>query len=633
MSRLRFQFVSYQFLFYIIFQMLLRMAFLCMSLRIVSLQPGAVLRTFALGLVYDVITGLCYSVPLIVVLLILPVRWLNTRKGQGIIWVCLFCIDAIVFLIAWNQILFWNEFQSTFNYLTVDYLFYMLEAFNGDALFQNFIFSSSVLVVVSGITTFLQMHHFSKNFVELPQHRKILAVLMAFVMPALLLGVVSDSWRFYASTNHYNVEIAANGTYSLICALKNQKLEYESNYPLQNEKLIEKKLRQRIAVSNATFNHDKGICRQVVNNNKLTGKRPNIVILIIGSINYGPFGMDGSWQPIAPHLNDLMKSSYVYSNMYSVGPRMTKALEAITYSLPPSPGNSNPTDNKHLISLVGILEENGYHSDIHYGGYGHFIKIDDFFNAREHMPMANLPVQAQNILDKEWWSVPDETLYTQALDRLDEHYDKGELAAELILTMSNQYPYTFPEGRVDARSGKPEGAAVYSDWAMDDFLKRAAQKPWFDNTVFVIIADHEARMTGHKDLSTYRYRIPCLIYAPKLIEKGENTRLMSQVDIAPTLFGKLGISYKSHFLGRDIDQVTPGDECAFISTDQHLGYIKGDYLIVLSPGKRVKTYRIGSWNRNDLEKVDNNPELTEEAIMWYQGTSYLLKSSFMDEDS
>ena len=91
----------------------------------------------------------------------------------------------------------------------------------------------------------------------------------------------------------------------------------------------------------------------------------------------------------------------------------------------------------------------------------------------------------------------------------------------------------------------------------------------------------------------------------------------------------LGISYVSRFLGRDIAQVAPGDEHVFISTYQSMGYIKGNKLVVLEPGKKVKTYRIDDWQTSKYTQIDNQENLTDAAITWYQGASYLFKKGLL----
>lgn len=106
-------------------------------------------------------------------------------------------------------------------------------------------------------------------------------------------------------------------------------------------------------------------------------------------------------------------------------------------------------------------------------------------------------------------------------------------------------------------------------------MDRAATKPWFRDTVFVIVADHCASSAGKTDLPVEKYLIPAIVYAPAHIQPAEVTRLASQIDIAPTLLGLLKFKYRSRFMGYDLFDLEPGRERAFISTYQDLGFLQG----------------------------------------------------------
>lgn len=220
----------------------------------------------------------------------------------------------------------------------------------------------------------------------------------------------------------------------------------------------------------------------------------------------------------------------------------------------------------------------------------------------------------------------DETLFNQVLKALDDHAAKGEPAFEMVMTTSNHRPFIFPKDRVQAKQGVREGGVRYTDWAIHDFLKKAESRPWFDNTVFVIVADHQASAAGKTALPVNKYHIPCLVYAPALIAPAVNDRLISQMDLAPTLLGMLGISYTSRFMGRDIAAVPAGQERAFISTYQTLGYVEGDRLVILKPGKKSAVFRIADWNKSRYEKLPPDPALEARAIAWYQGASELYQN-------
>ncbi len=162
------------------------------------------------------------------------------------------------------------------------------------------------------------------------------------------------------------------------------------------------------------------------------------------------------------------------------------------------------------------------------------------------------------------------------------------------MTTSNHRPYTYPEGRIDLPpkvSGR-RGAVKYTDFAIGNFLDQAAQRSWFQNTVFVVVADHCASSAGKTALPIEKYHIPLLIYAPGgQVQPGHVKTLASQIDFAPTLLALLGWSYPSRFYGWDVTAVPPEHGRALIGNYQRLGLLLADdRFAILEPPRRHSTW-------------------------------------------
>ena len=231
-----------------------------------------------------------------------------------------------------------------------------------------------------------------------------------------------------------------------------------------------------------------------------------------------------------------------------------------------------------------------------------------------------MPIHMENI-----WGIADEDLFSLAITKLDGEHARGNRFFAHIMTTSNHRPYTFPENRIDLPQKHREGAVKYTDWAIGDFFRRSAAKPWFDNTLFVITADHTAKAAGKTNLPPSRYRIPMIWYAPGFIAPGVMGRLMSQSDIGPTLMGWLGLSYTSRFFGYDVFDLEAGRERAFISTYQKLGYLKGKRLVVLD-ANREPIVLDGLPVNPGSSPSPTDQQLINEAISWYQSASLYFRS-------
>jgi len=223
---------------------------------------------------------------------------------------------------------------------------------------------------------------------------------------------------------------------------------------------------------------------------------------------------------------------------------------------------------------------------------------------------------------KNAWGMADEDLYQQALKVADEDYKAAKPFFFHIMTTSNHRPYSYPDGRIDIASGSGrEGAVKYTDYAIGEFVKAARQKPWFDDTLFVFLADHCAGSAGRQDLPVEDYHIPLLIYAPKHVAAREFSGVSSQIDVAPTLLGLLNMDYVSTFFGRDLLRESTLSGRALIGNYQHLGLFDGENLAILSPGKGMRRHNQALAASVEV-KVDTKDPLIQRDIAWYQGASY-----------
>ena len=143
---------------------------------------------------------------------------------------------------------------------------------------------------------------------------------------------------------------------------------------------------------------------------------------------------------------------------------------------------------------------------------------------------------------------------------MDEETATGKPVLLTLMTVSNHRPYKFPETHVkwDDSIGRIQNTARYAQWAFVDFVNRARSKPWFDDTVFVFVADHSVKINGAARIPVHSFRIPILFYSPKHIAPGRNDTLGAQIDLFPTLLGMLGFSYDSPFFGIDLMRVPKG---------------------------------------------------------------------------
>ena len=150
------------------------------------------------------------------------------------------------------------------------------------------------------------------------------------------------------------------------------------------------------------------------------------------------------------------------------------------------------------------------------------------------------------------------------------------------------------------------GGVKYADFAVGELIKNASTRPWFDDTIFVFIADHCTRSGGKNEISVENYHIPCIFYGPKIIQPGTVEELTSQIDIAPTLFDLLNWQYTSSFVGRSVFNNTARRQPRLCQQSSYPGLFKGRY--AGDPGARQQgqSYKVDPVSHAEQEIAPQN---------------------------
>jgi phosphoglycerol transferase MdoB-like AlkP superfamily enzyme len=315
-------------------------------------------------------------------------------------------------------------------------------------------------------------------------------------------------------------------------------------------------------------------------------------------------------------------------------------MEALSLGVPPTPGSSivRRPNNEHLYTVGSIFREHGYNTSFFYGGDGYFDNMNHYFGNNgynihdrgrdileaDQLEMPRYLIPDNRVKFENAWGISDEDLYNEVIRDADEEYANGKLFYDFVMTTSNHRPYTYPNGRIDIPSGSGRNGAVkYTDWAIGDFLKKIRNKPWFNNTVIIFIADHCASSAGKNEIDVSKYHIPALIFDARTGDHFKINKLCSQIDLYPTLFGRLHWNYRTVLFGKDVlaEDFTPR---TFIGTYQRLGYLENDSLVILSPQHKIDTYLFNK-EKNQQLQASLGQKITNKAISNYQTAYYLFK--------
>ena len=626
-SRFNFHFVLFVAIIALLIWLALRVV-LWVDVGVNQLSFIQMIQAFGVGFWFD-LNALCYLlVPFLLISFFVPNAWRSKPWFNKVRWILAFLITFGLLFGAVSEYIFWQEFTTRFNFIAVDYLIYTNEVIGN--IRESYpvplillVIALAVSAILYGIGQFVSFNNAHKSFKQ-----KIRLLIAAVVLPVVSFQFANvDQMEF--SKNAYANEIAGNGVFSFSAAARRNELDYDKFY---------KTIPQSFALSTLK---SMGVNRQASTTEAVRDislgpfkRHPkNVILISVESLSAEYMGTYGSKENLTPYLDKLAGESLVFDKLFATGTRTVRGLDALSIGIPPIPGQAivHRPNNDHLAGIGEILREQNYETMFIYGGYGVFDNMNNYFKANDYKVVDRTDFDAKSIQAENVWGVDDESLFNNSIKLFDQLTQASEKAQKPffahIMTTSNHRPFTFPEGKIDLPQGHREGAVKYTDYALGKLIENAKSKPWFKDTLFVIVADHCSSAAGKTKLPVDRYHIPLFFYAPDILPAGHYGRVASQIDIVPTLLDVLGMKGAEHFYGQSMfaAEFDKLPERAFISNYQELGYYTKDILTVLSPKQKTEAFKV---DRNTLESVPTNIDetLLNEAIAYYQTANRDFKS-------
>lgn len=586
-----------------------------------------VTKVFGLGLWFDLATLAYLIAPLLLLSVLIPNSLRNKKIYQHIVWLVLGIIIFTIIFGLVSEYIFWQEFRTRFNFIAVDYLIYTHEVIGN--IRESYPISAILiaLAILSFAIVLLMRRLVSLKMTMISRAGRLKFAAIGFLLPicsALFVNIDQAASQF---TNVYAQELSMNGLFSLASAMKRNDLDYERFYSTMN-KAKAKKLLMSLRGDPSSIN--------LFGHSNLDApfiKRPkNIVMITVESLSAEYLGAYGSLSGVSPKLDEIAKQGLVFDRLYATGTRTVRGLEALSLGTPPIPGQAivRRPNNQHLSTIGEYLEQQGVSTVFVYGGYGYFDNMAAYFGANDYKVFDRTNFDSKSIAMENIWGVADESLFDNTLDIIDKTAANTKPFFVQIMTTSNHRPYTFPDGKIDLPQGSRLAAVKYSDYAIGRFLAQAKNKPWFDDTLFLIVADHCASVAGKTKLPVAKYHIPMIFYGPKIVKPNRFRPIISQIDIPPTLLDLLGFQGAEKFFGQNFFQVKNIEERAFISNYQSLGYYKNNQLVVLLPKQKIETYQIDP-KTFEAKKSKPDKTLIDEAIAYYQTAAVDFKLGLLKE--
>jgi phosphoglycerol transferase MdoB-like AlkP superfamily enzyme len=587
-----------------------------------------------IGLVNDVVVALYLFLPVHLYLAVLPARvrcsTLHRTFAFGAGAATLF---GLLYLDT-AEFYFFEEFDSRFNLVAVDYLLYphevLVNIWDSYPVVPVLLLAAALAIAITTALWRIARPRAARN--RPLRSRTALALAHVALVVAAAFGTSTRLLAVF--DNRVANELSINGISSFFEALRTHQLDYPTYYCTGDPKRLHDLLRARLTSDGSRQVPGRAQRRrfpapteaQLEAAGRIGALETplNVVVVVEESLGAEFLGAYGSERGLSPSFDALARHGILFSHAYATGTRTVRGLEAIVASFPPIPSVAilRQPGSDHIATWGGVLRERGYQTSFVYGGYAPFDDMQRFFAGNGYAVSDRTEIHHPRFSNV--WGVSDEDLFSHALTIFDRLAVDGRPFFSVVLTTSNHKPFTFPPGvpGVPTEGGGREAGVRYADHALGELFRNAPSHPWFDDTLFVIVGDHGARVYGAAEVPLYSYEVPILLYCPRHFAPARFDVPISQIDIAPTVLALLGQSYEAPFYGQNVLALDPAAPRALLFNHNHdIALLEGDRLAVLGLHKTAREFTYRRAERRFVER-GIEPALVELATAYYE-TAYL----------
>lgn len=348
----------------------------------------------------------------------------------------------------------------------------------------------------------------------------------------------------------------------------------------------------------------------------------NVVVILMESMAGRYIGAMGNQDGITPNFDALAKQGLLFQRVFSNGTHTHQGMFATMACFPNLPAFEYlmrmPEGSHQFSGLPQLLSARDYDDIYVYNGSFSWDNQSGFFG---NQGMRNF-VGREDFVDPVFidptWGVSDQDMFARGADELARLGRQGKPFYALLQTLSNHTPYALPEDlpveRVTGHGSLDEHltAMRYADWSLGQFFTKARQQPYFKDTLFVVLGDHgfgNDEQITEMDLS--RFSIPLLLIGPGVQETfgGNSATVGSQIDVVPTIMGRLGQPVQQQCWGRDLLALSPGDEGVAVikpsGSDQTVGLVTGERILIKPRDREARLYRYQLGHDARAEVIDD----------------------------
>jgi|MEHZ01.5.fsa_nt_MEHZ011552760.1_3 phosphoglycerol transferase MdoB-like AlkP superfamily enzyme len=568
-----------------------------------------IIKSFIMGVRFDiVISGYILILPTLI-FLTLEVIGFRSKSIKQFFFYWIYILFTISFTVSTADIPYFNQFYDRFSVGAFEWM----ESYKIviSMIFQEpkyFLFIIPFILLQTVFYIFLK-----KIFEQENKTQKINFFLNTFVslifLAIVFLGIrgrIEEKSPIrigtaYFSSNSFLNKLGLNPSFILIRSYLDSKDEDNRVVKFMDDKLAIEIVQKNLGITKAQYNSP--IARDV-QPDKLLSVQPNVVLIIMESMSAAKMKRHGSAEELTPFLDSLSNNSIYFENIYTAGKHTFNGIFSTLFSFPALYRQHSMKTNNQYNGISTSLLNNGYSTTYFTTHDSQFDNIEGFLrsnNFQNVISQSDYPVSEV----KTTLGVPDDFMFRFSIPKINELAEKENPFFVTFMTTSDHSPFYVPEYFQPKAKAIESQIVQYADWSLQQFIQLASKEAWFNNTIFVFVADHGAAIDAKYDIPLNYFHTPLIIYAPEIFMANEvHEKIGSQIDVYPTVMGLIKQKYVNNTLG--IDLLKEERKFTIINDDDKVGILDTDYLCIMkNNGAKLELYKYkeqDKFNYFDQEK-------------------------------
>ena len=592
-----------------------RVALLLLNLdRLGETTLWEITQAFIMGVRFDIVTiGFVIAIPTIILTIFSFFGKKSHIFEQVYTWVLTVCF-TITFGICAADIPYFDQFFDRFNITAFEWMATGDSTFVFKMIFEE---PTYILMMLPVIASGFVFWFFANRIMKRSTGWESVYYLQYGIYTVLLWGLVFIGMRgrlnekspimvgtAYFCNNAMLNQLGLNPNFTLVRSWldskdpDNQKVRFMSYEAAINN--IQEYLNIEIPYE------DFPIAREVVPEGE--SNNYNVIVVIMEGMSYNKTAHGDNTHNLTPFLDALMDKSLSFNNCYTSGTHTYCGIYTTMVSYP-------VVFRNHALKRIPVLQYDGIASTLQKNGYqtAYFTTHDkEFDNVAGFMSQngveriisqADYPVGEV----KTTLGVPDDYMFRFAMPIFDEMASNNRPFFAAMMTASDHGPYYIPDYFEPRNTEQKYQITEYADWSLQRFIEMASEKPWFDNTLFVFVADHGAALDTDYSIPLSYFHTPLVFYKNGM-QPIANEAIASQMDVFPTVMGILNIPYVNNSFGIDLQKESR--KYAYFMGDDKYGVLDGEWLLINKPSEE----QIGLYKYVEKEKKNYISEYPEVAV-------------------